>query len=319
VLAVDGANAYYLTWVGYRLDTTQSPVDMHIYVAKAVPGSGSFGPAVEVTDPAEVNLKYDKPWIIVTNQGVVVVGYEKEGGGIIAARSGDGGNSWTRVTVAPDVGLFQNLAYPCSPVTGDRIYVVHWADGAVKLHFSDDQGLMWPAANTTIVSEPSEMPAFEDPTCVADGSDVWVSYGLADQPFANGTPLLKRIRVAHSSDGGVTISARYDAHDPAAGALFLLPQLILEPPSVLDLVYHAGAADGDAWSSLRWARSIDAGAMWGPSASLHCPLTFTGRRDLTNWLGDYVGVSYRAGTLHVAHVDNASGTSHVNFLRTPTQ
>jgi len=155
---------------------------------------------------------------------------------------------------------------------------------------------------------------FQDPTCVADGSDVWISYGLPAPLPVDGLPLLDAVRVAHSIDDGASIASRTDAHDGAA-PLQLLPQLVFD--GSLHVVYHAGTAEGDPLGTLRWTRSIDDGATWSPSESLDCPQTFTGKRTVPTWMGDYVGVTSAGGALHVSYVDNTSGFSHVAALHLP--
>jgi hypothetical protein len=194
-----------MTWIGFIFNTQGMPYDMHVYAAVAPAGSTTFGAPVEVSN-TQANEQFDKPWITVTNKNSVLLTYAKTStGGIYAARSTDHGVTWTRAVIVED-GAFRNLVYPCVPATGNRVFATYHAGQGIGLHWSDDDGVTWPAASKVAVAATGEQPAFDDPTCAAAGNEVFISYGLS--PDAMGTtnsPKLTSIRIAHSPDGGPTI------------------------------------------------------------------------------------------------------------------
>jgi hypothetical protein len=321
VLAVDAAGNFWLTWVGYKIQG-QNPTDMHIYVAKAPAGSTTFNDPIEASDPNDTAL-YDKPWITVTNGGEILVTWERDQMpqtfGLVAARSIDG-TTFTQTIFQndPTGQTFRNLAFPCAPRTGGRVWVTYLAytnSGIdVRLAYSDDGGASW--SPETIVNLPSEMVAFDDPTCVAEGNEVWVSYGLTQDmidPEAGSSDKLYAIRVAHSGDGGLTIDSRIDAQDSNAAKFFMHPQLAREEGGGLDLVYYAGNFDEDPNGSYRRSRAASFGGGFAPSVPVEYPLTYLQARGDPRWLGDYTGIFVRAGKLYTTYTVNTSGISSVAF------
>jgi hypothetical protein len=152
---------------------------------------------------------------------------------------------------------------------------------------------------------------------VVNGNEVWVLYGRThDTPSTSGFGNLYAIRVAHSSDGGQSVDARYDALDPTL-TLALHPRFTRDAAGGLDVVYYTGTSEGDAAGSVRASRSIDGGASFGPSVVLHEPVTFTQSRTVQRWIGEYFGVTSLADNLYAAVIDNSGSESHVAFHRTP--
>jgi hypothetical protein len=153
----------------------------------------------------------------------------------------------------------------------------------------------------------------------ADGQEAWVTYGLSNDAFdTTNSAKLYSIRLAHSADGGKTIDARYDAHDAKAGTYYIHPFLVRESNGALDLVYYAGASDGDTMGSFVRARSTDGGKTWPASAPVKRPITFTGTRASPKWLGDYVGLAWARDNLFTSYADNTAFASHIGFYRTST-
>ncbi len=314
VLAFDQQNNFYMTWIGFKFDAQGMPFDMHVYAATAPAGTTKFGAPVEVAGGAG---QYDKPWIIVTNKNTPVVTYARTStGGIFAARTTDQGKTWKSSKIVEDMN-FRNLVFPCQGAKDTRLFATYHAGGGIGLRWSDDDGVTWPDVNKTAAAMMGEQPAFDDPTCAADGNDVFVSYGLSPDQFnPDSTPALNAIRVAHSKDNGVTIATHVDAHDKAAGKVFLHPQLLRQPSGELHLVYYAGQMDGDKAGSYRHATSQD-GATWAPSAAVQDKLLYTKARSSAQWLGDYTGVAWANGFLYTSYVDNITMgmQSHVAIER----
>ncbi|MFT3772045.1 MAG: sialidase family protein [Minicystis sp.] len=315
VLAFDQQNNCYMTWIGFQFNAQGNAYNMHVYVAKAPAGTTTFGAPVEIA-PAGTNVQFDKPWITVTNKNAVLVTYAKTStGGIYAARSADGGATWSNAVIVED-GNFRNLVYPCVSKTNDRIWAAYHAGGGIGLRWSDDDGVTWPDANKSAVAAQGEQPAFDDPTCAADGNDVWISYGLSNDQFSgDASPKLHTVRVAHSPDGGSTVDFRVDAHDAAAAKLFMHPALVRATNGTLHLVYYAGQADQDAMGTFRRSSSTDGGHTWQASTVVRQPITYLGDRASPLWLGDYVGSAWSGGDLYMSYVDNAGMYSHIAFTK----
>ncbi len=323
VVATDAANNVYLVWIGFQRDFAGNAFDMHVYVARSPAGSTSFGPPVEVTDPPGVtDGEFDKPWITTLADGTVIVTFAEDlemGGPFMLARSTDNGMTWSETPVVDD-GQYHNLGYPCvSPETG-RLYVTYLTANVggyeINVRWSDDGGITFNPGDETTVSEAGMTPAFQDPTCVASGDNLWVAYGRAQNPFpGQGLPILDNVVVARSTDRGQTVADRIDALAVCDGPKFLLPQLTFAGGTTLDLVYLTGDQDIDMNGGLRWSRSTDNGATWQPGQMLHEPLVFTGNRSTPQWVGDYIGSYFVNGDLYVSYAENTSGFSHTAFLR----
>jgi hypothetical protein len=328
VITVDTAGNFYMAWVGYFADAQGSTSDMHIYVSRASAGSTSFEAPIEASDPALSNQLHDKPWITITADDSLVVTYAVATGAqskLIAAIGKDG-VSWNRSVILQGTTAFWNLAFPCAPRQGKRLWVSYLAfsptdEVSVGLTWSDDGGVSWlPLLQNTTVNLPDEHVAFDDPGCVADGEDVWVSYGLTKDPFGEEeSDKSFAVRLAHSGDGGATIDARIDAHDPAAAAFFLHPQMTMEDSGAIDLVYYAGNMDKDLNGAYRWSRAESPAKGFGPSEVIEAPVVFFQDRDKPPWLGDYTGLFWAGDQLYTSYVVNTTGKAHVAFARVATQ
>jgi hypothetical protein len=317
VLTVDPDGNFYLVWLVFAASAQDTD---HIYVARAPAGTTAFEAPVEVTDPNDPTF-YDKPNISVTGTGSVMVAYTRQVG-LVAARSTDG-LSWERSSIVNEPPTRNHVVAGCSAPGASRVWVTHLhydditSERRIMLRWSDDGGASWPAGNATFVTDVDELDAgVDDPSCVAEGSEVWVLYGRThDTPSANGFGNLYAIRVAHSSDGGQSIDGRYDVQDPVV-PLQLHPRFARTDEGGLALVYYGGVQDGDPAGAVRYSFSSDGGASFGASVVMHEPVTFLQSRASLKWIGEYFGVAWRGGNLHTAYIDNAGAESHVAFYRT---
>ncbi len=320
VLAVDSHNNFYLTWVGFS-DSSANPTNMGIYVSRAAAGTTDFAPPVLVSN-AGPTVMMDKPWITITNTDAILVTWMQVAANGMntlsqVARSEDG-TAWSIIeTGSSNQG--RNLYYPCAPVHGTRVwqtFVEYGWTTKIRLQWSDDDGKTWGAP--VDVSKSSEMQAaFDDPTCVAEGDTVWVAYGLSNDPLSGESTnfqALKELRIARSDDGGKTF-AYYAAHDPAAGAVYLHPEIALQDDGTVALSYYAGQQDEDPNGSLRLTRLLPGAATVEPSIVVHAPVTYLLARSDQRWLGDYTGITWKQGKLHVAYADNNDGITHIGYAR----
>jgi hypothetical protein len=311
-IAVDSNGNFYASILGLHYGQTGDFGDMHVYVAKAPAGSTSFGQPIEVTDPAtsvtEIN---DHPKIKVTQHGTVVVVFMNSGGGI-AARSPDGVN-WQRSTITQESS---NLFSLCEG--GGNLYTTYVGNYGIELRASQDEGQTW-STDATYVSPNGETPAYNDPTCVAQGSEVWVTYGISDGNFTGEDALdpAVALNVAHSSDFGVSFPTHTNALDGASGKLALHPVLVREAGGAFDLAYLTGAAEMDSDGSLRWTHA--ASTTFGQSVRVDGPVVFQLSRVADNWLGDYMGCAEHDGTVYFTYPKNYGSLSHVWFAKLPIQ
>jgi len=290
-----------------------------IFVARA---SGDAFESPVLISESQPDTDWDKPWITATPGGALLVTYMQEDrtsalpGGtrrLIAARTTDG-VTWTRADFA--TGPVESNPWTHTCTAQGRVWAAHMIGGGVELRWSDDDGASWPAANTTTVSLPTERVAFNPVTCVAQGREVWVSYGLTSDPFLD--PLtfafnrLDGIVVAHSSDGGTSIDRRYDAHDPGAGRYQFLQQLVLGAGGAVHVLYYTGD-DDDRAGTFRRAKLARGAAAFAPSVAVSAPMTFEVNWGSKHWLGDYFGTVFSGDTLFVTYNDNTRGANHIVF------
>jgi hypothetical protein len=308
VVGSDGS--FYLSFVGYDDAFSMG----NVMLAHAAPGATTFDAPVLVTPPGSSG-PFDKPYIAITKNQAVLVSYtDFSSTSIVVARSTDAKSFTRTVGVQADAGT---LAMPCPDPDGGRVWLTYHGLGHIGLTWSDDDGLSFPAAN---LSTPSPLAdsvdlSSESPACIGKGNDVWVVYGLSHDTVdpSKFDPKDYSLRLAHSSDGGMTFATPVDAGDANAATYLMEPSLALEPGGAIDLAYYAGGADSDPMASWRFARSMDGGQSFGPSAVLEKPLILDVQLATSTWIGDYAGLAYAGGRLYSTYVDNASGTSHISF------
>src|SRR5258706_5725059 len=281
-ITVDANGNFYASMVGAHYPEATGE-DSHVYVAKAVKGSTSFGTPIEVSDPP-VAAFYDHPKITTTKSGTVVVAYMQADSKTssttfgITARSTNG-SAWQRSTIigAQPEPIFANLFWMCE---GNGILYTTYLEYNLSLSLygvavrsSADDGASWSTVSTFASLAGTELPAGLDPSCVASGDDVWVNYGVSTTPPTGDASLLdpaESLQVAHSVDRGLTFASRVDAMDTIQGKLALHPVLVREPTGALDLAYLSGQADLDPKATLRFVRAT--GAAFGPSVEVDGPL-----------------------------------------------
>ena len=315
VVASDAQGNFYATWIAFVRSGGGQPSDFVLYVAKAAAGQNTFGKPVQV----DTFSSGDKPWITVTAAGTVLVTCMQAASGgnsvLNAHRSTDGGSVWTKSPIFTSTGGEQaNFIVPCAPKTGTRIWASHLSvEGsglAQRLHWSDDDGVTWPVANTkTYGLNSSITPA----TCVAKGSDVWIGYGQWTSQPADAEAPVDEYHVIHTTNG--TTITDVVASDTKTKQQNLGSLALDEATGELALSYYAGDSDG-ATGNVRSVRSGDGGKTWGVSKPVSADLLFTADRASPKWLGDYMGSVLIGGTLFVTYGENADGFTHVAFSKT---
>jgi hypothetical protein len=299
--------SFYLAFVGYDAAFAMG----RVMLARAAPQATKFDAPVLVS-PAGNTGPFDKPVIAITKSQAVLVSYtDYSSASIVVARSINAATFTHTVAVKTDIG---SLAMACPDPTGGRVWLTYQGLGHVGITWSDDDAVTFPAANhsTANLKAESLVLSTESPSCVGEGQDLWVAYGLSVDAVdpAKVDPKDYALRVAHSVDGGRTFAAHVDA---AAAKYVLEPTLALEPGGALDLAYYAGKADNDPEASWRFVRSVDGGHSFGAAVVLETPLTLDVHLATSTWIGDYGGLAFAGGRLYSTYVDNASGRSHISF------
>ena len=329
----------YMSWAAEGKTVSGVRSAEQVYVAVSPPGTTTFGTPVVVSDPTFAVSVYDQPRVMVTHAGVLNVGYlaaSPDGltSWIVNARSTDGGKTWARAFAAGpgSSGSGRNEARFCRPPGTGRIFMFYQdtdvatysGDIAAALLSSDDDGATW--SSPIAVTSSSDELILDDSAnqgCITSGTDLWLYYGLSDEANLGQSgdtstvePTMNRIRLAHSSDNGMTIDIRSDVMDTRAGIRAMYPVLAWEGEKTLDLAYYSGNFDLDPNAELRRSRSTD-GMTFAPSAFVASPLTLETSREVPQWVGDYCGAGFYDGTLFLVNTDNSTATPHVAFHRMP--
>jgi hypothetical protein len=315
VMAADATGNIYLTWLGYTYSAGGYPSKMRLFVAKSAAGAAEF--AAPVVAHAQTSDLYDKPWIVVTPNGTVLVVHtasdQQSYSHTVVSRSTDGGATWTTTTMPGE--QFRSLPSLCV-TSSSRVYAT-FIDANVTdniaVQASDDDGATW---GTAFRANGSDAIGYDCPFCVAEGSDVWVTYALgAGSTDTSAFQQMKSLRVAHSTDSGKTFGQKVDAHDPAVGPLFLHPAIARDSEGGIDVVYYGGKKSADPTGGIYLGRSTDGAATFAAATPLHTPIVFDLSRQDAGWLGDYIGVATQGAHLHVAYIDNTAQLAHVSYRR----
>ena len=322
-LAFDGAMSLFASWASWTpgpdpAHPATQPSDIRIQFARWPAGADGFQAPVELSEPIADQL-YDKPWLIVTADDVIVVTYsDLRQGGIWAASSADAGASFRRVRID---SAMANLAASCPDGRPGGAFVTYFGSGIIRLAHTADGGATWSAPQTVATIDLSGDVAYHDPTCVAAGDDVWVAYGRTHDDFSVPLERLLSVHVVHTTLGttapAATATALVAADNTVDGgpatAFLLTPQLARKPDGSLAVAAYRAADQIEGSAELVVAASSDGGHTFAMPTTLATGLTATLQRHVPAWLGDYFGWATTETGLAVAFVDNASGFSHIVF------
>jgi hypothetical protein len=309
-VTVDAEGEFHLTW----LETSPR---RRVMAATYYASGDSFSIPEEISDPSS-SAAFDKPWIVTLADDSLLVAFGTDSGtSLTVAKSVDHGVTWGRTPIAPDSTL-RNVVFPCA--SGARVHVAYLVPSGVELVTSEDYGASFGAP--VRVDVPGDT-AFEPPSCVADGDDVWVAYGVGGGVGSTWQmALLDSVWVAHSRDAGRTIASHTRASDPAEGRHYLLPRLGRTDAGSLALGYYVGdAAGAPGRFRVAFSDGPSRGDAWSARATVARPVGLQPARGQYDTLGDYVGMHASGDGVLVSFADNASvpGTamSHVRIARVP--
>ena len=288
----------------------------NIYLATASGGT-TFSDPTTITD-ATLQEFYDRPRATLTNTARLLVAYTQtvdQNPALRVATKDQTATDW----VIQDLGLGGNVNFPtpcaAADTTNGRTFLTYLGQGGVTLLRSEDNGDNWMGAQ----ADDGMDSLAGAPSCVAEGDNVWVSYGV------RGNLALDMIKVAYSMDGGETIMFRGVVTDPEAKSTFGLHQIALQPLETGHLVYYNGAGLGDGLASLLRVRftptNLDQVPPIGmeemefglPGVLVHEPVELQLVDGSEDWLGSGIGLEFEGSDLYVAYVDNSSGQSHIAF------
>ena len=327
-LARDGAGALFTAWASWtpgpdRAQPHLQASDIHIQFARWPANAAGFEAPLEVSEPITSPL-YDKPWMIVIPGGALLIGYtDLRRGGIWVAASADGGASFQRALVDPAMGNFVGL---CPDGRPGGAYLTYFVNRTIRLAHTNDGGLTWSAPVNAAVSDPTGDIACQDPMCVADGDDVYVSYSRTHDSADTPVQRLVAVHVAHLTWGASVLNGDVVAlTSPAAPAdgggpvsdggeaqgFLLFPQLGRRADGALGLAAYRAAGDGAGLADLVAMVSPDGGRSFTSPIPFATGLTPSLQRHVPDWLGDYFGWAPIATGLGAAFVDNRSGFSHI--------
>ena len=201
--------------------------------------------------------------MIVIPGGALLLGYtDLRRGGIWVAASADGGASFQRALVDPAMGNFVGL---CPDGRPGGAYLTYFVNRTIRLAHTNDGGLTWSAPVNAAVSDPTGDIACQDPMCVADGDDVYVSYSRTHDSADTPVQRLVAVHVAHLTWGASVLNGDVVAlTSPAAPAdgggpvsdggeaqgFLLFPQLGRRADGALGLAAYRAAGDGAGLADL---------------------------------------------------------------------
>jgi hypothetical protein len=316
-VVVDNGGTVHVGFIGHK----RIGGGAAIYVATAQGGATTLGEPEAITaDDMQMDPRFfGPPRLTLTNTVRLVVAYTETVGTTYELRVATREQTGTEWTIQEmQQGNNVNHPTPCSAANTmmGNTYLAYQNGGRVTLLRSEDNGDTW---NGTQASEDGDSLSGL-PSCVAEGDNVWVSYGV------RGNIGLEQIKVAYSSDGGETIQDVGVVSDPDADALFALHQLAVQAPETGHLVYYNGAGLGDKGGSLRRVQFSPANLEAPmeppmpddpppglPSVVVAEPITMALVSDDDKWLGRGIGLDYEASNLYVAYVDNQTDASHIAF------
>jgi hypothetical protein len=309
----DADGNFHVVTLGVNADA--SAID--VLIAGAPAGVDMFGDTTLVSDPT-LAVPRDAPAFVIASDGSLNIDWTEYSADltsslIVAARSIDGGVTWSRTSLTAPHG---EVAWPnlCASKIGGQVTAVFEDAVGVGFRWSSDDGETWPDANTNVVPL-SENPG-EFPSCMQKGLDLWIMQGVTMQAASTSyEPALDEIELVHSGDGGLTLDPVVPVQDKKAGGAYMRAMGALQADGSISLVYYAGSIMNDPAATVRYSVSRDGGKTFSPSSVVWSPLTLTTSRLGLNWLGDLLGVAADADTAFAGYVDNGSGASHVRVSR----
>jgi hypothetical protein len=288
-----GPDGIWLAWPAIHLSGSVRD-DVRILASHIASGSTDLEAPVTLDD-GSMQVRYG-PSIVALDSKTIVAAYTESA---IAIASRDSAGNISRATL-------NEPGTPALCTDGTRVYAVCENSAGVAIHWSDDEGKTWPAANAATFPGDPDL-AYVQPRCAASGDSVWVMFGAdASSNLGSGQEVLDAVLLARSKDRGVTWAGEVDVKPPTV-SYAMLPNLVAAGGEAY-LDFYTGEMAGDPNGAVMLVR---AGDMLEASVVAHQPLTFMTARMPPSWQGDALGISVFDGHVDVVYANDTQPSSHV--------
>ena len=328
-VAINSRGTIFILWLGFEYINSVAG-NFRALLARSTDGGLTFSDLQQVSSLSEVPAgdELDRPWIAVSpvDDSLYIVWHRSDPGtfasDIRLTRSTDGGDTWSPPITVNDTGrieLFRD--FPRVIVADDgRPYVV-WTElggsrygsaaNRVYLQRFDTSGSKI-GENVRVTVSPAS-PAYADPTVATQGNNVYVG-------FLSGTPHGDwDVHVASSLDSGRTFLPPVKANDDATCATHYVHQIVTDARGNvhavwLDNRYHP---EGNVFHTMSAPAALGDPLRFGRNTFVNSlPFPFRSNRNLTSWVGDYLGLIVEGSQIYAAWADpHIDSTSHIFFAR----
>jgi hypothetical protein len=329
-VAIDSRGTIFITWLGFNYLGAVAG-NFRVLLARSTDGGLTFSDLRQVSPPTEVPVEneVDKPWIAVSpvDDSIYVVWHRSDPNlrtsDIRLVRSTNGGDSWSapitlsdntsrpelfrdfpRVFVAADgrpYVVWSELGGTRYGSTANRVYLQRLATDGTKL-----------GTNVRVSVAPNS-PGYADATVAAQGDNVYVG-------FLSGTPRGDwDVHVAASLDGGRTFLPSVKVNDDTSCATHYVHQIVVDPRGNvhavwLDNRYHP---EGNVFHAMSPPAAEGDPLSFGRNTFVNSlPFPFRTNRNLTSWVGDYLGLVAEGNQIYATWSDpHIDLTSHIFFAK----
>ena len=324
VVAVDPSGDFFVAWVGFDQGAGGTPTNMRMWVARSADSGGTWTifPVSDVAEPGTGLL--DKPWIAASPvDGSLTFTWLRDtpSAQIRAARSTDHGATWsTPITVSDGTRTagFRNLAQVTYGADG-KGYLVwlelnggQFGDPANQVYFQRLAADGTLDGGNVLVTGGTDSPGFDDPSVAVAGSNVYVGFASGNMTGA------WDIRVAASTDGGASFGASVKANDDATCATHYHHQLAVDGSGRVHAIWYDNRyLFGSVFHAQSPAATSTTPLAFGAGTYVNsASFTFSTRRDLQLWEGDYLGLTAAGSTLYAVWSDpRVGGVAHIQFAK----
>jgi hypothetical protein len=294
-VAATGPDSIWLAWPAIHL-AGQTRDDVRIMASRFPFGATEPDSTLTIDDGSKL-VRYG-PSIVELDSKSVIVAYTESA--VTIARV-DTSGAITRATL-------NELGVPSLCTDGTRVYAVMETDMGVVLHWSDDEGQTWPAANFHAFDPDPDLAGVQ-PRCAASGDSLWVVYGATTNSATSGQEMLDAVLVARSKDRAMTWAGEVDVKPPA-WPYAMLPNIAAADGKAYLAFYVGTVADDPDGGTV----AVRVGDQLEASTVAHQPIKFQTARVPPSWQGDSLGISVYQGHLDVVYADDTQSSSHVGLF-----
>jgi hypothetical protein len=328
VVGIDSLGHFWVSWVGYDPGGMGGAQNMHVFVARSSDNGATYDFVSEASPPGEWTAGgfIDKPWLDIAPDDSMFVTWSRATANLVdirIARSTDHGMTWSTLTASDSATrpqLDRNLAQ--SAIDANGRVVTTWVE-ITQQQFGATDNFVYSqvfnndftkAGSNVRVTKGADSPAFEDPSIAVDGANVYVG-------FISGTPNGDwDVRVATSLDGAGTFGPSIKVNDDRTCATHFHHQIAVDPKGNVHAIWYDNRfLTGNVFYAMSPPADMMNPLAFGQNVFVNdAPLTFTTRRDMSNWLGDYLGLIATPTGIYAAWSDNRlNNQSHIFFAKAP--